>query len=727
MDSIILSSTSDVLPFIDRVAAISDQHREEFGFLPSSVYEERALRGQLWVVTNCDRDRILGYLVFGGSQAVVTIVQLYVHPQIRRAGIGSALVKKLKEYARANHNQVIKARVASDLAGNHFWESQGFYIIQQVPGGRSRRRTINVRVHELPMSSLWDTSEGDTGEWLHGPVVTPLLPTPTYVLDLNILFDVIHGRPEAELARKVFSAALHGDFRLCVSQELAEELERSSQDVLADPVLQFARELPTLPPVPWSSLDPMIEDIRRIVFPDRMLSRRDAENDRSDLCHLAACLHHAVTGFVTRERALLRAAPVLAEKMGLRVLSPLDLVNPVDALDPADFSAAVQVGPTSIRVVPFTPSHRGTVEELAHDIGVSASILDTVLEAGTSARPRTRLVILAEERLIACASWTMAHAGSAAMRAYILADETNAGAQPAVDHLLGALLRSLPERRLINCELMTARSQVATRSTARLLGFSRVVSHVGPLVGLAKHAYRGVVGPAEWGHFVAQVRSATETELPAACPSFRDATSTGFLLSKRSENIKRAIELMTFETELSPLIVAVSGRNGVLVPIRDKLASELLPEVTVQNPLFSKEAMTHLERAYFGKSINLRLFPRGVLVVFYISKADGGRGEAVGLARVTSSGAGSPANLKLSLLRQGVLSVVDLGKFAARTGEVSYFTFDSFLKFERPVSFSELSSLGCVGDVNLVTSQALEFDKLVSLIERSHGTGGRDE
>jgi hypothetical protein len=103
--------------------------------------------------------------------------------------------------------------------------------------------------------------------------------------------------------------------------------------------------------------------------------------------------------------------------------------------------------------------------------------------------------------------------------------------------------------------------------------------------------------------------------------------------------------------------------------------------------------------------------------------ADGGRGEVVGLARVTSSAAGQPVGLKLSLLRQGVLGVVDLEQFADRRGEVSYFTFDSFTRFERPIPFAELSSLGCVGDVNLVTSQALEFDKLVDLIERSHGRG----
>jgi hypothetical protein len=195
------------------------------------------------------------------------------------------------------------------------------------------------------------------------------------------------------------------------------------------------------------------------------------------------------------------------------------------------------------------------------------------------------------------------------------------------------------------------------------------------------------------------------------------------MLSKASSNSKRTIDLMAFETELSPLLLLPQKRKAVLVPIRDKLASELLPTVSIQNPLFHKEAIVHIERAYFGKASSSALFGRGTLVVFYISQAEGGRGEAVGICRVTSSGSGSPINLSLSLLRQGVLNVGDLGQLASSTGEIGYFTFDSFTKFTRPVSFAELKALGCIGPANLVTSQAFEFDKLIAIIERSQGTG----
>jgi GNAT superfamily N-acetyltransferase len=117
MDCTILSSTQDVAPYLARIASIADQHREEFGFLPFTAYEERALRGRLWVATSAGRDQILGYLAFGGSQSSVKIVQLYVDPLARRKGIASALLDRLKDYARANHFQVIKARVATSRSG----------------------------------------------------------------------------------------------------------------------------------------------------------------------------------------------------------------------------------------------------------------------------------------------------------------------------------------------------------------------------------------------------------------------------------------------------------------------------------------------------------------------------------------------------------------------------------------------------------------------------------
>jgi predicted GNAT family acetyltransferase len=224
----------------------------------------------LWIAKVTGGSELLGHLAFGGSNSSAKIFQLYVSPSARGKGIASALLDKLKDHARSHHFQVVTARVASDLPANQFWEKQCFYVIKQEAGGKTSGRTINVRVYELPMSSLLsDSTEAAVTDWLHVPDADPLLPAPTYALDLNVVFDVIHDRADAEMARRLFSAALSGDIRVCVSQEFALELERHSYAPDADPVVKLAKALPTLPSIEQRHLGSLADTLRALVFPER--------------------------------------------------------------------------------------------------------------------------------------------------------------------------------------------------------------------------------------------------------------------------------------------------------------------------------------------------------------------------------------------------------------------------------------------------------------------------
>ena len=158
------------------------------------------------------------------------------------------------------------------------------------------------------------------------------------------------------------------------------------------------------------------------------------------------------------------------------------------------------------------------------------------------------------------------------------------------------------------------------------------------------------------------------------------------------------------------------------MPIREKLAFQLLPRASAQQPLFAKEAILRLERAYFGGGSSVSSLLQASVVVFYVSGADKGRGEAIGIARVTSSGAGSPLRLGNELIRQGVFTAEELNPLKGPSGHVHYFTFDSYLSFPRPVAYRDLKRLGCVGPANLITSQVVGFEKLVALLEAAEGS-----
>ena len=62
MEYVILKRTQDVLPYVNQVSAIADQNKAAFGFLAASVYEQMALKGQLWISIN-NQNELKGYLI----------------------------------------------------------------------------------------------------------------------------------------------------------------------------------------------------------------------------------------------------------------------------------------------------------------------------------------------------------------------------------------------------------------------------------------------------------------------------------------------------------------------------------------------------------------------------------------------------------------------------------------------------------------------------------------
>jgi GNAT superfamily N-acetyltransferase len=714
----ILKSPEEVATFVERVNAISDQNRDELGFLPHAAYQDLALKGQLWVVATADQKSILGYVAFGGSASALRISQLYVAPSERGHGIGASLIGALKTHAKLSHRQIVTARVAADLPANQFWEKQGFYVIRQTPGGKVSGRTINIRVCDLPQASLLDAMEVSPNiEWLHGPSSDPLLRSPTYTLDLNVVFDVLHQRVDAEIVGRMFSTAFAGDLKLCVTSEFMVELARNARSPNSDPLLKIATALPVLAEVDIRPLQDLLAELNTIVFPKRDLARRNADNDTSDLRHLATSIYHRVRGFVTRERAILVAAIRLRERFNLEVLSPYELISPqAPNPNPEVGIIGVREETPDLQSRFYDDAASDSVRRLFRDIGLEEELFHEVLRAGTTICPRIRLLIYSGARLFGVVAWDEPPLVRATIRYFVLVKEEGPVASLLVDHCVMTILRTLPSQRLTRCELWTAKSQLLTRETARRVGFSLGLEGRGNLVGSSKRGYNGFVMPEQWNDFANEFRATSDVSLPSKCPSFEEAISTGILLGRNTATGRKGIDLLSFESELDPLLVLAPGRHAIIVPIRDKQASELLPSVRLQNPLFGKEAISRIERAYFGRASMTSSMSRGQVVVFYVSGTDSGRGESVGIARITASGTGTPSQLHRDLIRQGVLSLDDLRRMAQKSSGLGFFTFDSFIKFKRGVTFREMKGLGCVGRANLITVQQLQYPQLAALL-----------
>lgn len=320
MEYVILNRAQDVFPYVNQVSAIADQNKTAFGFLAASVYEQMASKGQLWVAIN-NQNELKGYLIFGGTMPTIKIFQIYVCPSARGTHVGKILIESLKIYAKERHFHSISARVASDLPANKFWESLGFLIYRQVPGSEQKKRVINIRGLALRDNDLFGRLNAEhCGVQPTGPV----LDKPVYALDLNLLLDVFKARQGYQKVIKIMQTGFQGKYSICITPEFKVELERQSANFSDDPVLRLAQVFPELKYK--NDVAAVADALRGIVFPYRVLDRKSAKNDESDLMHLAYCVSAGVDGFITKEKALLRSCDHIKDKYGVAVLSPDELI-----------------------------------------------------------------------------------------------------------------------------------------------------------------------------------------------------------------------------------------------------------------------------------------------------------------------------------------------------------------------------------------------------------------
>ncbi|MBI3533483.1 MAG: GNAT family N-acetyltransferase [Burkholderiales bacterium] len=687
--------------------------------MPSASYAEAAARGRLWVAID-ESDQLAGYLFFGGRFPNISVTQLFVSADARKNGIGHELVNQLKQYAQQMSIQTISARVAADLEANIFWEKSGFLLLRQMPGGRTTNRTINVRLHEVSQSSLWQSDTGKSAGKVDFLASRPSSIVPNYVLDLNVFFDVVKQRAEAESGARLLGAAMANRIRVCVTSEFVEELRRHTKDEAADPLLNLAKNLPALPPIPKNLLESRLAELRKIIFPDANRSSTRKANDDSDLIHLATCIHHKTSAFVTREKAILRASNELERRFQLEVVSPVDILDSESEFSPDSGSIKAHIDGESFYLESMSESLRAQAEQfLGSKVGLASSVIQKLLDPGTDQSRRVRLIAQSGDELIGYCSYSYSATPRSEVDGFVAVDEMSGGAQQFIDHALQRIATEVPLRVPTLVSLSTCDHQQQVISTALNRSYQLEERREDKrLLLLRRVAYRGVISENDWSDFKRKLQRSFAITLPQKCPTFLEARNTGIPVVQTGDATPRPWRLFNFETFFAPLLLALPGRPGTVVPIREGYAQELLQLAVAQMSLLpTKEAQLRIERAYFGKSGFEKAFERDGLVVFYIS-GHGVRGmTAVGVARITYAGKVSVVKARTELMRYGVLELSTLEESVDKNGNIGVFTFDNFTPFEVPISYNDLCRLGCVGGANLVTAQKLTGNQLQKIIQ----------
>jgi hypothetical protein len=485
----------------------------------------------------------------------------------------------------------------------------------------------------------------------------------------------------------------------------------------ADPLLEFLKELPILPPVSSEILDPIVERLRPLVFPEPDRSQKRAAQDLSDLRHLATCIHQGLTGFVTAEHALLRASRRLWETFKLEVLSPLDVLDQDEAVSPKALPVTALVADRQLHIHPLHDSDRECIANYLAELGIGDKVVREVCSHGPRGRERTGLCARVEGRLIGVGAWDRPSALRAERNCWLYVTEDEPGAVRFVDHVLESAIASHPTLEPGRIYLHHAVFQTITRTTAIQRGFRATTGMVGEDTSLVKVTHSGVVLPEHWANFRSAFSRLTGMELPRRMPRFEEVTDTGLAVIQKSRGDRLTIGYFEFDTMISPGGILYPGRRGILIPIRQPYADELLVGIKAQLSLLpSKEALLRIERAYFRSTKRADAIQKGCIAVFYVSGWKGGGKVAVACARITSTAVLEVAEVKKRYARQGVLSEKELDAISGKLGTVHAVTFDNLLIFPNPVPFSRLKELGCVGGANLVTIESIESENLSRLL-----------
>jgi len=723
----VYSKYSDVERFLSEVQRAADSNRSALGFLPASVYGQSAMQGKLWVAASLDGDHYCGHLLFGGSYPSLRVVQLFIAPEQRRLDVGSHLIRALIDYGEESNYISVSARVAADLPANQFWERLGFQCSKQVDGGKTTGRKINIRIRLLDVPLLFERSELQ-GLPPSGSSIAieyegaPVLQTPRYALDINSLLDLLRHRERYDAVSAMIQAGFNHIVRLVLTSEAQEELSRKGKTIEQSPALELLGQLPVLPGVLRSDLTPLIEQLRSIIFPGRSKTRKDAARDESDLTHLATCIHYRLTGFVTSERAMLRSAQEVKRQFALDVLSPLEFLEPEFDSTPRA-AVLAKSGPDEIQVQDFKESNRGEAEAFLRRMGLTAEECARALHPGTSGSPRRRLTASANGDLVALASWSVPRKMKCEQELFLYSDESVSTAERIIDHLLETVFRERSSMQLCGISLFHGPDQSMTRRIALERGFR---SRSGPsrsAGGLFKLSVSGIITESGWEKLANQVRNISGALLPATMPRYEQIASSGLPVQRPQRRDADMVSLFDLETLMSPGLFMFPGRPGIVIPIQERFAEDLLGSVSSQLTLLpGKEALLRVEKAYYKAPQGPKLFTKGTPITFYVSGHGGGLMGAIGSARITSSAVMSVAKALVQYSRQGVLDHEDLEKLSSR-GKVHVFTFDNFARFPRPVSYRDLKDLGCVGGANLVTAQRLAYEPLLRLLSRGFQQG----
>lgn len=717
MSASILTQRQDVVPFVESVRSAADSDKDALGFFPSPVYLEYATKGNLFVAANGNGDehQYAGHLLFDLRQPRAKILQVFVAPAFRGMGLGKRLVDRLKHHLTDLQYISIEARVAEDLSeSNLFWEAQNFHVQRVEPGGGSRgkqRRMIVVRNHELASTQLFGASGINSMNPL-GLGFAAGTGKPTYLLDMNVLFDLGPRRHRRNDVVNLFRAERMQVCSLAISSEIRNELARSCPPGKTDPMQDFASILPSYPVLDEDSIQ-LTTELETLVFRERSQRNALTPNDRSDLKHLATAISHGLEGLVTSDATILDAAADLRDRYGIDVLSPsaFSLQEP----HPVEITA---YGTEPDRVLAFNEAQHTDDADIRAmlskwNVPPSQQLAEWATVDGSRQTSR-RYVARSDDGILGYLTWRHT-IDQKTIIAMVAVEERSPAAADCVRLMLSKLNEQIPSDAIVLIRLGFPASQSLIRAEAHSLGFTASDDHQ---ARLQKIVVKGLVTDRNWQQKREALLAASGVRLPQDPPAFRSVNQH---IEVYTANGNRThLPLLKLESMLAPGLFCLRGRQGVITPVRRQFAEHLLQHLPQGSLLPQPRVQMYQQRHYLSHPKTLSKFSAGRLMFFYESQTKGGLGGIIAVGRIVRSylqdrDAMGHTELDASVFEADQLE--SIGKTDTRTVTV----FDNLNILPRPVYGDTLRKLDSGAPVKLLSTQSIDSNQVTNILAKAYG------
>ena len=703
----VLNNFKQTRQYLDDVCNAADVHRDALGFFAKPVYEEFAQKNCLYVLVNTENKepRYAGHLMFRQRYPSASIVQMFTDPQYRRKRLASHLLDHFKNELTSVGFTSIYARVAEDLYdANAFWTRQQFQIQSITKGGKSRDRQILKRCHELKAPQLFPSS-GINNQNPLGLCLPETNGIPFYLLDLNVLFDLT-GPRRARHNRAIGLFQIER-MRLCkfaISKEIREELNRSATPGKLDPMEGIIDILPTMPTERFDSNHSLFNSLVSIVFPHKEALTK---NDKSDLCHIATVIQNKLTGLITSDTALLKAAPKIKEKYGSDVISPeifmLDDYIPPDSVFQSENN-------TELTLKAITDElQRNQIFDFLRNCNIP--ILDIAsdwLPTGLNSQAVSCFGVWINKTPIGYITWPKV-TQSVTIVVHAVVDNSNTFAADAARIMFIYLLEQIPRQGPKIIKLEKPQIQPIVSDTAIKFGFRGQANSA----ELYKISLGSVLTRQSWTTYQKLLQDNCKIKLPDCIPAYQHAGQQIDILGP--DGNRRFIALDELESLLAPTLLCLLCRPAVLTPIQGHYAELLLEHSCQLSLLPSASASLFHERHYICGPRNFQHFTRGVLILFYESSKKGGQSAVIAIARVRQAYLKKYEEMSNKDLKQSIFKKTNIG-LLGKSEMKTVVVFDNTFILPRSIPLETLRRLGCGSSTRLMSTKPITDSQLQGIL-----------